>query len=195
MTAITAVDQVAAITAEHLVQLEEIVRSGLQSFMAVGLALVEIREARGYKLRGFDTFEDYCQQTFNFTARHGRRMMQAAATAQEVAGVTGEALKRENMARALAPIASNPRALRHVKARLEGRGQSFGSASAAAVTGILREIKVLPKVPFMHDIPGECPHCGEAPKHYRRVDETWQCGSCGTVVFLTVRKSANGRKQ
>lgn len=188
MTIVPAEDAV-LISRAHLDQLEQIVRDGLQSFLAVGLALIEIRESYGYRLRGFGTFEDYCQEVFGFTARHGRRMIQAATTAREVAGATGATLKRENMARALAPVAGDPNALRHIKARLEGRGQSFGNASAAAVTGILREIHVLPRKPFAAKSgPAECPHCGETPRAYRCVDGIWQCGSCGEQVYLRASK-------
>jgi hypothetical protein len=178
----------ADITKPHLEQLEQIVRDGLQSFMAVGLALIEIRESGGYRLRGFDTFEAYCQETFGFTARHGRRMMQAARTNQEIVRATGQTLKRESVARALKPLWSDHNAIRHVKARLEARGQSFGHSSAAVVAGIVNEVLDRTPVAQMIEIGqnGKCPECGDLPRAYRFVGGVWQCGSCGEEVSLNV---------
>lgn len=181
----------ALVTKEHLETLEAIIRDGLQGFMAVGLALIEIRECYGYRLRGFGSFEDYCQSTFGFTARHGRRMIQAAHTARDVVRVSGQRVKTEGAARALAPVAGNDKALRHVKARLEARGQSFGNAPASAISAIVDEVMERPaqQVRTRQIKPsGDCPECETTPRAYRLVDGIWQCGACGAEVRLTVRR-------
>lgn len=181
----------ALVTQEHLETLEAIVRDGLQGFMAVGLALIEIRECYGYRLRGFGSFEDYCQETFGFTARHGRRMMQAANTAREVVRVAGQGVKNEATARALVPVVNNEKALRHVKARLEARGQSFGSAPASTISAIVDEVMARPARPrYTRHVrsASDCPECETTPRAYRFVDGIWQCGYCGAEVRLVVRR-------
>ncbi len=186
-------NDVVLVSPTHLEQLEQIVRDGLQSFMAVGLALIEIRDSCGYRLRGFATFEMYTESTFAFTARHGRRMMAAAATAQEVAGLTGQRVKNEGVARLLAPMVHDANAIRHVQARLEARGQTFGSAPAAAVAGVLQEMAPRPEDAQRLARPrGECPACHLVPRAYRCVDGVWQCGSCGEEIniFLKLKRQA-----
>ena len=42
-------------------ELEAVIERGLGSFLAVGQALLEIREGGRYRERGFDTFEAYCE--------------------------------------------------------------------------------------------------------------------------------------
>lgn len=73
-----------ALSKTRLAELETRVRDGLKSFVEVGNALIELREGKAYKTRGFKTFEDYCEKQFGFTDRHGRRMIAAAETAKAV---------------------------------------------------------------------------------------------------------------
>ena len=79
------------ISEKTLERLEGTVRNGLAAFVEVGNALVQIREGKGYKLRGYDTFENYCEEKFGFSDRHGRRMIVAAQTAGKVKEVVGAA--------------------------------------------------------------------------------------------------------
>lgn len=91
--------EVAAISTAQLKELEATVREGQATFLAVGNALSAIRRTRGYRLRGFDTFEEYCQETFGFTARHGRRIIAAAKVADTVRLITGKPPKTEGAVR------------------------------------------------------------------------------------------------
>jgi len=71
---------------ERLVALEKVVTAGLQSWIEVGEALIEIRDSRLYRVE-HDTFEEYCQQRVKMERRHAYRLMEAAPIAREVSPV------------------------------------------------------------------------------------------------------------
>lgn len=95
-----------AIALESLPELESRIERGLQTFVEVGTALLEIRDRRLYRERGFATFEDYCIERWGFTARFARYQMAGA----EVAVVLGTMVPNlplpttERVARELAPL-------------------------------------------------------------------------------------------
>lgn len=86
--------------AEH----ELTISQGLQAFVAVGLALVEIRDKKLYRSE-FKTFEDYCRNRWDIGARRGEQLMSAAKVAEEMR-TTGSQIVVENerQTRALAMI-------------------------------------------------------------------------------------------
>lgn len=187
--------KISSLTVSELACLERIVESGLQSFMAVGLALIEIRESQAYRLRGHETFEAYCQAAFGFTARHGRRLMSAAKTANQVAGAVGEAPRNELVARILAPVAEDVELLQSVRDRLEARGLSLSNAPGSVITQLLRrKIRSSPHefhyVRAAHRDAGSdvCPSCGQRPHRYfyRPQEGGWICAHCNFPVRLVV---------
>jgi hypothetical protein len=189
------VTRAVALTLTELDQLEAIVRGGLQSFMAVGLALIEIRETKGYQLRGHQTFESYCAATFGFSATHGRRMMVAAKTAHAVAAVTGDRPRNEASARALAPVRDNPEALRQVKDRLAVRGETIATAPGLLIESILLNTKLFTGRPKLHSAPeraGRCPACGQIPSAFRHLpdEKAFECAACHARVVLLVTVKA-----
>jgi hypothetical protein len=64
---------------DRLVVLESIVSRGLQAYIAVGAALEEIRERKLYREQGFATFDDYCLQRWNMSARTAYQRIDAAS--------------------------------------------------------------------------------------------------------------------
>lgn len=82
--------------------LEDTIQRGMASFIEVGNALLEIRESRLYRERGFDRFEDYCQQQFGLSRPHAYRMIGGAQVAEIVSPI-GDTLT-ESQARELAPL-------------------------------------------------------------------------------------------
>lgn len=68
----------------RLLALEKIIEKGKQTFIDVGLALVEIRDNRLYKTE-CKSFEEYCLKRWNWTRR---RADQVVKTALAVQGVT-----------------------------------------------------------------------------------------------------------
>ncbi len=77
-------DEVLAL-AEHnrLTELEHTIEAGLKTFVDVGMALLEIREAKLY--RGtHGTFERYCADRWQFTDRRARMLIDAAGAVEHL---------------------------------------------------------------------------------------------------------------
>lgn len=206
--------EIATITEKQLTTLEDKIRRGSAAFVEVGTALAKIREGKGYRLRGFETFESYCQKEFGFTDRQGRRLIQSAETSAEVKKLTGAAPANESVAREWAPIVAEPEKLKKVTEQLERKGYSVVTATAEAVKDAVQKLAPKPKVSpapvngkavvlggkgifpdtrkqAIWDVStqeGACPHCGEMPDRYDRSDEVWQCADCKGVVMLSVIK-------
>ncbi len=64
--------------AKALSEYEQIIRTGLDTFVEVGNALYKIANQRLYRTT-YATFELYCRDKWKFTARHANRLMLAAA--------------------------------------------------------------------------------------------------------------------
>jgi hypothetical protein len=50
----------------------------MQSFVEVGAALIEIRDAKLYR-DGFDTFDDYCSERWDFSRQRAYQLIDASA--------------------------------------------------------------------------------------------------------------------
>lgn len=61
----------------RLYQLEETIRQGLNTFVDVGNALLEIRDKRLYR-QEYSTFEEYCNKQWNFSRNYAKRIMRSA---------------------------------------------------------------------------------------------------------------------
>ena len=90
-------------TASTLEQLERVIEGGLQTFVEVGLALLDIRDRRLYRL-GHATFEDYCQKRWDFTYQRANQLIDAAKVAGALTTTVVKAPTNEAQARALAPL-------------------------------------------------------------------------------------------
>jgi N6-adenosine-specific RNA methylase IME4 len=86
-----------------LAVLEERIQRGLQTFIVVGLALMEIRERRLYRQAGFTEFDDYCRNRWGWSEAHATRHIQAAEVAKALPIGNGPA--NEAQARELVPLA------------------------------------------------------------------------------------------
>ena len=96
---ITASSRVAA---QSLADLETVIERGLQSFIEVGNALIEIREHNLYKEAGYSSFDAYCQARWDFKRAHAYRLMDAAHVAEIVSPI-GD-ISHESQARELAKL-------------------------------------------------------------------------------------------
>ena len=67
----------------RLMALEKIVTTGLQSWIEVGEALIEIRDSRLYKIEA-KTFEEYCQTRFKMDRTYAHRLMNGAPIAKDL---------------------------------------------------------------------------------------------------------------
>jgi two-component system response regulator NreC len=92
---------------DRLVELEQAVDRGLQTFVEVGQALAEIRERRLYRAN-HDTFERYCRERWGFTRQRARQFIDAAAVTTVVVKAGLPAPTNEAQARALVPLRKRP---------------------------------------------------------------------------------------
>ena len=63
--------------------LERVIERGRQTFMEVGNALAKIRDARLYR-SNHKTFEEYCQDRWNFSKTHANRLLIAAQVVERM---------------------------------------------------------------------------------------------------------------
>ncbi len=91
---------------EELAKAEATIAKGKQTFMDVGLALMDIRERRGYRFT-HPTFEDYCQAKWGWTASRSRQLIGAVETVRELESVTGVTLSTEAQAREVKKIGTD----------------------------------------------------------------------------------------
>ena len=105
----TAEAPLTATETERLVKCEEVIRKGLKSFHEVYEALQDICDQRLYRSK-YATFDAYCRQEWQYTARHVNRLMQAGECVanlksdQLVSSVLVAIPENEAQARALAPL-------------------------------------------------------------------------------------------
>lgn len=84
----------------RLGQCEAVIAEGAKTFVAVGNALLEIRDKRLYRLE-FSTFEDYCFKKWGIARRHSYRMIAAAEIVENVSHGTHLAPQNERQLRPL----------------------------------------------------------------------------------------------
>lgn len=86
-----------------LLDLEARIERGLATFIEVGSALLEIRDRRLYRERGFDRFEDYCRERWGFNRAHAYRLIESAHVAVALSPI-GDTPANEAQARELARL-------------------------------------------------------------------------------------------
>jgi hypothetical protein len=81
----------------RFVELEQVIEQGLQTFVDVGRALMEIRDSRFYR-ETFDSFEEYTQNRWGISRQRAHQLVDAAAVSTVVD------VANERQARELAPV-------------------------------------------------------------------------------------------
>ena len=87
----------------RLFQLEETIRQGLNTFVDVGNALLEIRDKRLYR-QEYSTFEDYCREQWGMSRIHAHRMIEAAYVTNNLLPIGNILPRTESQARPLASL-------------------------------------------------------------------------------------------
>ena len=118
---------------------ERVIARGAKAFIAVGLALSEIKERRLYR-EEFPTFEAYCQARLNCSRSLGYRLITHAAMVIEMAvSPIGDKLGTESQARELARV---PREMRKEVLRLADEMAEGGPLTARLIRQAAIELGV-----------------------------------------------------
>lgn len=125
----------------RLAALEATIERGLQTFVEVGTALMEIRTARLYA-NEYSTFEDYCLKRWGFVASRARQLIASAEVVANLESVTtGNAPASE---RAVRPLMSlEPKQQREAWERAL---EISPTPTAAVVEQAVREVQGKPHV-------------------------------------------------
>jgi hypothetical protein len=118
----------------RLAALEKKVSRGLKTYIEVGRALLEIRDARLYRGQ-HGTFEEYCRVRWDLSARHARRVIDAAHVAN-VLGPNGPIPTNEAQARELVPLKEKPDALRAAWSEARNTGEPTAAKVRSIVHGV-----------------------------------------------------------
>ncbi len=125
------------IESTRLEALEATIAKGMQTFVDVGSALLEIRDSRLYR-REFGTFEEYCRDRWGMERRHAYRLIDAAQVVSNVSH--GTQIEPENE-RQIRPLTSlEPELQREAWQRAIDTAPD-GKITAAHVQNVVDEIK------------------------------------------------------
>jgi len=117
---------------DRLRSLEAVIERAAKTFIQIGRALAEIRDARLYR-DTHDTFEDYCREVWDFNDSRARQIVGAVET---VTAVTVDGMPEpssERVARALTPLRDDPAAMREAWcAAVEQHGEKPTGPQVAA---------------------------------------------------------------
>lgn len=133
---------------QQLADLEEVIEGGLPTFVAVGKALLTIRDRRLYRAR-HATFEDYCRTRWAMSRRHANRLIEASEVV-ETMGPMGPT--KERHARELIPL--DPEARRYVWQLVQTTAPE-GEVTAAHVRSVTAVAKQLIDADALDDGTGQ----------------------------------------
>jgi hypothetical protein len=122
-----------------LAELEAVIERGRQTFVEVGLALLEIRARRLFRELGFATFTDYCRQRWDFTPQRAVQLIQAAEVVEAVSTLTGDAPTVARHAEALAPLRHDLEAMAGARREAVASAGEQGSGPARVTTALVEE--------------------------------------------------------
>lgn len=101
----------------RLARLEIVIEDGLATFVKVGGSLLEIQSKRLYR-EAHDTFEDYCQERWNFSRQYAHLVMAEATVNQLV-----DTPLRQSQARELVPLLDQPEQLQEALTEASANGK------------------------------------------------------------------------
>lgn len=126
----------------RLVELEAVISAGLQSFVAVGNALIEIRENRLFS-RTHDTFEAYCRERWGMGRNYANKIIQAT----EFAEALGTMVPKPTAERHVRPVLTLPAEQRASAWREAVETAPDGKPTAKHVQSVVDRRKAAPKPP------------------------------------------------
>jgi hypothetical protein len=121
---------------KRLLSLESVITKGLNNFIEVGEALLEIRDSRLYRIE-HGTFEEYCKSKWGMSKRHCDRLISSTEATKNL-GPGGPTPTTERQARPLTklPAEKQPEAWQKAVDSADGK-QPTAKQVEAAVTEII----------------------------------------------------------
>lgn len=121
-------------TNEALAQCEAVIERGMQSFLAVGRALLKIRDERLYRAN-HATFEDYCRSRWKWSKTHVNRQIEAAGVIDNLTPI-GVIPKTESQTRELVSLSPDQQRQAWATAiTLAANGKQPTARQIAAIVG------------------------------------------------------------
>lgn len=138
-------------TAMELETKEQIIEQGKQAFVEVGTALAEIRDRHGYRLLGYETFEEYCRVRWGWSRQSAAYYMDAASVVRLLPAEMSSQLDitaAAELSRLARPSENGDKRRKHIDAeavRAVAGNVDFGKVTvkqvAAQVDEVIREWK------------------------------------------------------
>lgn len=116
-----------------LMEHEKVIEQGMQTFIDVGWALLQIRDGRKYRAIGHSTFEDYCAARWSMTPQHANRTIAAAEIAGTLEPIGSISPTHESQIRPLKVLPPEERTEAWEEAVEEAGGQPTAAQVAKAV--------------------------------------------------------------
>lgn len=114
------------------------ISQGLAAFIAVGLALLAIRDGKLYRAQ-HKTFEDYCKRRWDISRPRAYQLMEAAEIAQDLSTNGRQEIANERQARALAMVPPHLRT--EVLDRIKEEGGELTEQSVTRTVNVLLDQK------------------------------------------------------
>lgn len=172
---------------EHLCELEGVIETGKRTFVAVGLALEEIRQDKLYRA-GYKTFEEYCQKRWGWNAQRGRQLINSALVVESLAkelGTTVPILLDETdiSERAVREIAKVPESNR---ADALKQASDSGSVTSKSIVAAARKVTTPPENRL--DAVGRAIPAEIVPDWDRAATVAARLRACASEIKLTVER-------
>ena len=90
------------VTIKELTRIEERIKEGTIKYFETGMLLLRIRKEKLYKLRGYNSFKDYCEKVLNFSRSYGYRLVAYS----RVWNLLGDDMKPQIPERLIRPLAN-----------------------------------------------------------------------------------------
>ena len=126
------------VVSRSIEELEDVIGRGLETFVEVGDALAEVRDARHY-LQFHPTFEEYCTERWGLSRPRAYELINAAEITKAMSAMADTpAPTNERQARSLAPLKDEPeKAAEAMRTASEASG---GKVTAKAVADAVKDI-------------------------------------------------------
>ncbi|HXV44073.1 MAG TPA: hypothetical protein VEC96_13480 [Anaerolineae bacterium] len=153
-------DYLSTSEAGRLAELEIVIERGLQTFIEVGSALMEIRNSRLYR-QMYATFEEYCQERWDLRKSRTYQLMDAAEVVENLKSSTIVELSRGNIPLPVNEAQARPLAKLGFEMQRQAWQKAIETAPQGRITArhvetVVRELQATQVEPDSF----ACPRCG-----------------------------------